>query len=265
MPIAHPVDLHSISQASFSELDYKVMGAAFAAHNELGRLFEENHYAQHMEKCLLGLGHAVEREYKISVTHEDFKKDYYVDLLVDQSVPYELKAVEELNPKHKAQALNYLYLCSLSHGKLINFRKPSVESRFISTSLTHQERLNYVIDDTEWSESPRLPIKHILEELLNEWGTCLSLELYRDALIHFCCMREILNNPLPIRTTSGHSGKMNLNRIDEDSFLYVTSTSKHLNDHKKHLKKVLGMTGQQVAQWINFDRRRISLSSIHAG
>lgn len=262
MPIVHTTDLSPITQEAFSEIDYTVMGAAFAAHNELGRLFEEYHYADHMAEKLAKLGHDVTREYKVSIKYEDFRKDYYVDLLIDNSVPYELKATEEFNAKHEAQTLQYLYLCNLNHGKLINFRKPSVESRFISTSLTQEQRLNCTVEEINWSEVSERSIKATLGELLSEWGAYLSLEAYKEALVYFCCSDKLSEEPLPFKTTSGHIGEVRLYRIDEDSFLYLTTASKYLEDHKKHLAKVLASTGQKQAQWIHFDKNQVTLRSI---
>jgi len=238
------------------------MGAAFAAHNELGRLFKESHYARHMASRLSELGHDVEYEYKISLTHEDFTKDYYVDLLIDRFVPYELKTVKELSTEHEAQTLNYLYLCDVRHGKLINFQKPSVESRFISTSLNYEQRLGFSFEQFDWLETSKRPIKATLKELLDDWGAYLSLEAYKEALVYFCCAPDLRDKPLSFKTNSGYSGDVRLNRIDDESFLYLTTRSKYLNDHEKHLSTLLKMTGQRCAQWIHFDRNRVILRSI---
>jgi GxxExxY protein len=262
MPIIHKIDLRPMTQGAFSRIDYEVMGAAFTAHNELGRLFDEKNYADHMAKSLSRLNHQIEREYRIRLTHGDYSKDYSIDLLVDSSIAYELKAVEGLNTKHEAQALNYLYLCNLSHGKLINFGKPSVESRFISTSLTHAERLSFTIDESNWSETSQNSLKDTLKALLDDWGTHLSLEAYKEALIHFCCSSRLSEEALPFRTGSGYQGVVKLNRITEDSFLYLTTTGKYLNDHENHLRKVLDATRQRQAQWILFDRNRVTLRTL---
>lgn len=262
MPISHTADLSPISQEAFSKIDYEAMGAAFAAHNELGRLFDEIHYADHMGEGLSKLGYHVEREYRIALSHEDFTKSYYVDLLINKSVPYELKTVEELNAEHEAQTLNYLYLSNLHHGKLINFRKPSVESRFVSTSLRHEERLKFTVEESNWSETSQRSTKDTLKALLHEWGTCLSLEAYKEALIHFCCSGCLSDELLPFRTKSGYQGAVKLNRIDKGSFLYFTTASTYLKDHEKHLHKVLDATEKQQAQWVHFDRNKVILRSI---
>jgi GxxExxY protein len=264
MPISGESDIFFVPQEPFSKIDYEVMGAAFAAHNELGRLFDEAHYAHFMRDHLTAGGHHVAHEYKISITFEDFQKNYYVDLLINNAVPYELKVVDEINRKHEAQALNYLYLCDLSHGKIINFRNPSVESRFISTTLRRQDRAQFEIEDSDWKECGSLQIKEILRQLLDDWGTHLSLEIYRQALAHFCCQQELSEQPLDIKTRSGHTGNIYLHRIDRGTFLYLTSNASHLPDHEKHLRKILEMTNQSGAQWIHFDKTHICLRTIRA-
>jgi GxxExxY protein len=50
---------------------------------------------------------------KISVTYGGFEKHYLIDILVDGGVIVETKAVETIGPSHRAQLLNYLYLCNL--------------------------------------------------------------------------------------------------------------------------------------------------------
>lgn len=262
MPIQPTAEFRRISQETFREIDYKVMGAAFAAHNEMGRLFDETYYAAHMEAQLLALKLNVQREYKISLTCEDFKKDYYVDLLVENSIPYELKVAEAFNDKHRAQALNYLYLCGVPHGKLINFRKPSVEAEFVSTSLERADRQKYTLSENDWTECSEPWISSTLERLLEEWGTRLSLEVYKEGFAHFCCSEYLSKQSLPIKKGPCRNGEIFLNRIDENSFLYLTAASKYLQDHEKHLSKLLELPQQRQAQWINFDKSHITLRSV---
>ena len=264
MPILHKHPIEPISQDVFSKIDYDVTGAAFTAQNELGRLFDETHYAQFLENYLRKRDFQVEHEYKVSLQFQDFKKDYFIDLLVNNSVPYELKTVEKLNREHDAQTLNYLYLCNVRHGEILNFRKPSLERRFISTTLLREDRRKFTIEERGWCECCNPKIKDVVNGLLNEWGTHLSLKVYRRAFIHFCCSQRLSNEPLKIKRKSGYSGDITLNRIDEDRFLYLTSNNKHLKDYEKHLHKILELTDQHTAQWVHFDRNHVHLRSIHS-
>jgi len=75
-------------------------------------------------------------EVPLTVTWRDFNKTYYLDLVVDDAIVYELKATEGFVGAHEAQLLNYSLLLGVHHGKLLNFKTALMQWRFISTSLT---------------------------------------------------------------------------------------------------------------------------------
>jgi len=108
-------DLKKITEA--------IIGGAIAVHRALGPGLLESTY----EICLVhelskhGLG--VERQKPLPVAYGDVKLDagYRVDLLVEDKVIVELKAVDKIEPVHKAQLLSYLKLSSCKVGLLINF------------------------------------------------------------------------------------------------------------------------------------------------
>ncbi len=54
-----------------------------------------------------------ETEVPIIVSYQNFAKEYCVDLLVEDSIVYELKIVSTLNPEHDKQTLHYLFLLGL--------------------------------------------------------------------------------------------------------------------------------------------------------
>lgn len=54
---------------------------------------------------------------------------FYADLLVEEKVIVELKAVSELLPEHKAQTINYLKATGIEVGLLVNFGVPKLENR----------------------------------------------------------------------------------------------------------------------------------------
>ena len=72
---------------------------------------------------LLGLGLDVKRQYPLKVFDEDgtLLGDYEADLLVDDRLVVELKAVRTLADEHVAQLLGYLKSAKVEHGLLINF------------------------------------------------------------------------------------------------------------------------------------------------
>lgn len=89
-------------------------------------------------------------ERPIEVTYPDFSKTYYIDMLVDGSALYELKTASTRVAEHRGQALQYLLLAGLNHGKLINLRPPSVEHEFVSTKLTNEKRRQFRVREEQW-------------------------------------------------------------------------------------------------------------------
>ena len=106
-----------------NEITEKVIGCAITVHRALGPGLIESAY----EVCLAhemnkqGLG--VQTQVALPVVYDNIKVDagYRLDLLVEQRIIIELKAVERLIPIHEAQLLSYLKLSKLPLGLLINF------------------------------------------------------------------------------------------------------------------------------------------------
>lgn len=71
-----------------------------------------------------GIGAANEVELPVHYKGLRVEKAFGVDMLVEDSVILELKAVDQVKPVHKAQLLTYLKLSSLKLGLLINFNVP---------------------------------------------------------------------------------------------------------------------------------------------
>jgi GxxExxY protein len=105
-----------------------VIGAAMKVHSALGPgLLESAHeacLAHELTKCSLG----VKRQVSLPVVYDGVMLDvgYKLDLLVDDSVVLELKAVEKLLPIHTAQLLSYLKLGGYRVGYLLNFNVVSM-------------------------------------------------------------------------------------------------------------------------------------------
>jgi len=100
-----------------------IVNAAMKVHSSLGPGLLESAY----EACLLHelrqLGLNVATQVSLPVAYDGVKIDvgYRVDLLVEEAVIVELKAVETLLPIHHAQLLSYLKLSGKRVGLLINF------------------------------------------------------------------------------------------------------------------------------------------------
>ncbi len=101
----------------------RVIGAAIEVHRRLGPGLLESAYQICLAFELRHLGIAVEEQKPLPVVYRDVKLDcgYRLDLVVEDSVVVEIKAVDQLAPIHDAQLLSYLRLSGKRVGLLINF------------------------------------------------------------------------------------------------------------------------------------------------
>jgi GxxExxY protein len=104
------------------ELSYKIVQAAYVVFNALGPGFPENFYEEAMAIELPQRGHKIERQKQIKVFFKEKQIGLHVlDLIVDEKIILELKAVAEILPVHKQQALSYLKATGLPLALIINF------------------------------------------------------------------------------------------------------------------------------------------------
>ena len=106
-----------------NEIANKVIGIAIDVHKALGPGLLESAYKECLYFKINQAGLHVEKEKPMPLIFEDVKLDcgYRIDLLVENKLVVELKAVEALNDVHLAQVLTYLKLGNFKLGLLINF------------------------------------------------------------------------------------------------------------------------------------------------
>jgi GxxExxY protein len=264
MAVECGVPVIAIDQERFHEIDRAVMGLSFRLQNEFGRFFDEQIYQSELARRLSDIGLDAHQEVLLRVSHRDFQKDYFVDLLVENSVVFELKVVEALTPKHQKQLLNYLHLLDLRHGKLINFRTPSVESRFVSTGLTKGKRQDFSIDECAWdgTSRPSRMLKGALEALLREWGAFLDSKLYREALHHFISGTAFGVLDVEILSFGKTIGTKKMSLLAPDHAWHLSTHHDHLDSYELHLNRLLGHTPLRAIDWINLNQHQITLKTL---
>ncbi|MCP4198100.1 MAG: GxxExxY protein, partial [Proteobacteria bacterium] len=93
----------------FEELTYAINGAAMEVHKILGPGFLEAVYQAALEHELTLRGISFESQKRLEVTYKDQTVgEYIADIVVEDKVILELKAISTLNKAHEAQAHNYL-------------------------------------------------------------------------------------------------------------------------------------------------------------
>jgi GxxExxY protein len=121
---------HSSSILLEGELTEKILGAAFKVQNTLGAGFLEKVYENALSIELRKYGLSVESQKAFPVRYEGtVVGDYQADLVVSAKVVIECKAVNNLDPVHEAQLMNYLKASGLRVGLLINFARPKLQYR----------------------------------------------------------------------------------------------------------------------------------------
>ncbi len=103
-----------------------IIGAAIEVHRQLGPGLLESAYEQCLchELHLRGLPFRCQVDLPVSYKGLQLDSGYKIDLIVNDEVVIELKAVERVLPVHEAQLLTYLKLSAKTVGLLINFNVP---------------------------------------------------------------------------------------------------------------------------------------------
>jgi GxxExxY protein len=124
--------MHTDERESLNRLSSEVIGAGQAVSRGLGCGFLEKVYENAMvvELCRRNLSVSQQRE--VCVRYQgNIVGQYLADLVVDNRLIVELKAVAALNSLHEAQCINYLRASGMKLCLLMNFARPRLEVRRI--------------------------------------------------------------------------------------------------------------------------------------
>ena len=106
-----------------NELTEKIIGAAIEVHRHLGPGLLESAYQECLCRELSLNSIQFQRQVSLPVNYKGLRLDcvYRLDLLVEDLVVVEIKAIDELAPNHAAQLLTYLKAAGKQVGLLLNF------------------------------------------------------------------------------------------------------------------------------------------------
>lgn len=112
-----------MTKKDITRLSYEITGYAIKVHKALGPGLLESVYEKCLKYELEKNGLRVQQQVFIPVTYDELEIDteLRLDLMVNESVVIELKAVETILPVHEAQLLTYMKLLKKPQGLLINF------------------------------------------------------------------------------------------------------------------------------------------------
>jgi GxxExxY protein len=112
----------------FDELTSKILEAGFEVNKELGAGFLESVYEKALMVVLKQKGLNAASQVPLQVKFRGvIVGEFYADILVENKVLLELKAVSRILPAHKAQVINYLKAIGIEIGLLLNFGNAKLE------------------------------------------------------------------------------------------------------------------------------------------
>jgi GxxExxY protein len=117
-----------MTKKEVTKLSYEITGFAIKVHKKLGPGLLESVYEQCLKFELERNGYDVKQQLNIKIDYDDLELDSVlkIDLLVNDCIVVELKAVETILPIHEAQLLTYMKLLEKPHGLLINFNTTNI-------------------------------------------------------------------------------------------------------------------------------------------
>lgn len=110
------------------ELSYKIIGACFRVHSELGCRYQEKYYQRALEEELRAEGIKYNKELKVDLLYGDkVIGKYFLDFLIKDKIVLEMKVAKFFHKDDIKQVLGYLKSKNLEFGILVNFRKDKLE------------------------------------------------------------------------------------------------------------------------------------------
>ncbi len=120
----------------YSDITEKIIQCFYTVDNSLGNGFLEKVYEKALSIELRRAGLQIEVQCPIKVYYQnEIVGEYFADIIVNDSVIVELKAIDSLNAVHGNQLVNYLKATGIEVGLLLNFGpKPEIKRKIYTTS-----------------------------------------------------------------------------------------------------------------------------------
>jgi GxxExxY protein len=114
----------------YKDESYRIMGACFEVYKEVGCGFVEPVYQEclELELAIQGVPFVAQAALRLTYKGQRLKRKYTPDFILFEKIVLEIKAVQELADKHRAQVDNYFKATGYRLGLLVNFgHYPQVE------------------------------------------------------------------------------------------------------------------------------------------
>ena len=122
------------TQKEINEISYKIIGCAIEVHKQYGPGLLESVYEPCFVEELISNGLSVKKQTYIPIHYKgkDLGGCLKIDLIVNDLIIVEEKAVEQMISLYKAQLLSYLKLANKPKGLLINFNSENIIDQLVS-------------------------------------------------------------------------------------------------------------------------------------
>jgi GxxExxY protein len=122
-----------ITKKYVNDIAYKIVGCAIEVHKQLGPGLLESVYETCFVEELNSQGFDIKRQVAVPINYKgkDLGTTLVLDLLINDLIIVELKAVEMMIPVFKAQLLSYLKLTGKPKGLLINFHCENIKDNLV--------------------------------------------------------------------------------------------------------------------------------------
>jgi len=122
---AEPSSVGASGRVLYPELSYAIVGALIEVHRWLGPGQLESTYQNALEKELGLRGIRFRAQVPIAARFKDWEVgEFFADVIVEDAIVLELKAVANVLPVHRAQLISYLHATRCRLGMLVNFHVP---------------------------------------------------------------------------------------------------------------------------------------------
>jgi GxxExxY protein len=251
--------IRRLSQNEFGDMAFHVMRHVFAIHNDIGRFFDERIYKQELAFRMP----EVRSEVPIDIKFESFCTTLFIDTLVGDGGVIEFKSVESLSGQHRAQLLQYLLLCNVAHGKLINVRPEEVEHEFVNTQWHYEDRLRFQIQSDHWN--PRVPgaseLREFILALLRDLGTGLEISLYEKAVAH-CFGEKVSEEDIRVVINGRQAGYQRFRLIAPGVAIKITALDGGLDAFENHARRLLARVSLHAIAWININLKKVTFTML---
>ena len=138
--------LYAKNEYKYSDITGRIIKCAMNVHNQLGSGFQEFIYQRALAIEMIKEGLEFIREYDMKVYYDNQEiGTRRVDFFVEGVVIIELKAIaDDISDLNKAQIINYLEICRIDVGLLINFGNKSLKFKRFINEKNNQRKISVI-------------------------------------------------------------------------------------------------------------------------